>query len=309
MRFAALATGVCLALSIVPVVSAWSGSILDDTARFQRVLSDVQREEQRQVQEDAEQESEEFFPVSGSGAQGDANTFSAFVTIQWRNEPIELKDVPRQAWFAPYVRDMANRGVVTGYRDAAGKPLGTFGPERPVSIEEMAKTVLAVAGIDPASCSVPPQNVSARGRWSQQYIRCAEERMLTAFRDPTLDVTRQALRGEVVLTLLEAFGVVETAPVQSGSLVVSGSRHPGTATGETVIVLAGSGSYFTDVSPESVAGPAILRAAADGIVSGFRDAKGNPAGLFGPDKPVARAEIAKILSLGLQVYGKKSEKK
>ncbi|MBU1911611.1 S-layer homology domain-containing protein, partial [Patescibacteria group bacterium] len=40
----------------------------------------------------------------------------------------------------------------------------------------------------------------------------------------------------------------------------------------------------------------------DGLVSGFADEDGNLTGLFGPSDPVTRAEIAKIVGMGMRIY-------
>ena len=49
---------------------------------------------------------------------------------------------------------------------------------------------------------------------------------------------------------------------------------------------------------------AIKTAAMDGIVSGDTDAKGTLTGAFGPERPINRAEVSKILSVAIQVYRK-----
>ena len=52
-----------------------------------------------------------------------------------------------------------------------------------------------------------------------------------------------------------------------------------------------------------LAANAIETAANDGIVSGYADAEGNATGLFKPLDFVNRAEVAKMITLALQVYG------
>jgi len=284
---------------VAPIsLQAASGVNLIDLTNVEQFLQAAQEEERRQVQEAVEQEGEEFFPVAEG--EGDVSAYSDFVTVVWRGVPYDLKDVPRQTWFAPYVRDMVNRGIVTGYKDAGGRPIGEFGPAKPVSVEEAAKMVLAAAGVDPTTCAATPKNKTAVGRWSQQYIACAEARKLTLFRDGAVDVTRPALRGEVAMTLLEAFGVLKPLASYSGSLVVSPASAPSSGSGTNI--RAQSGSLFKDVMPDLPAAPAILRAAADGIIAGYKDAQGNLTGVFGPANAITRAEVSKVLSLAIQVY-------
>ncbi len=286
-----------LVLFAVPAVHAVTSALQQNLpsagASFQQAL----QEEQQQIQEAKEQTGDEFFPLSGTGAKGDASQFANFVTVLWRGVAYELKDVPRQAWFAPFVRDMVNRGIVTGYTEQGGRPIGVFGASDPVTIEQIAKMILAAAGTDPSDCSTTLRNARAIGRWSQQYIACAEQKKLTLFADGKVDVTRSAYRGEVVLTLLEAFGVSKPLGSHSGSLVsLTGSGTSMTA----------SGSLFTDVPSLLPVAVAINRAAKDGVIAGYKDAKGNLTGLFGPANKINRAEVAKILSMAIQVYAKKA---
>lgn len=278
-----------------------TGSLLDaDLPLFHEAITSLQMEEAEQAGELRDEEGTEFFPLSATGAL-QASRFSDYVAVSWRNVLYDLKDVPRQEWFAPYVRDMVNRGIVTGYKDATGKPLGEFGPKRSVSIEEMVKMILAAAGTDPGACSLAPRNVSAIGRWSAPYIACAEDRKLSLSLDSSLDVTRPALRGEVMMTLLEAFSVIRSS---SGSVAVTVSTGTDRAVGGSGTGLYGSGAVFHDVLPGMAATPAILRAASDGIIAGYKDAQGNLTGMFGPGNQITRAEVSKVLSLAIQVYSK-----
>ena len=52
-----------------------------------------------------------------------------------------LRDVPLEAWFASYVREVGSRGIMSGYKDEEGKPTDFFGPENWVTLEEVAKAV------------------------------------------------------------------------------------------------------------------------------------------------------------------------
>ncbi len=49
--------------------------------------------------------------------------------------PPAFSDVTDNDWFAPYVREMAIRGIVSGYGD------GSFGPEKPITHAEAAKII------------------------------------------------------------------------------------------------------------------------------------------------------------------------
>jgi hypothetical protein len=93
-----------------------------------------------------------------------------------------------------------------------------------------------------------------------------------------VDVHRNATRAEVISTVIQAFKV---------------SELPATGTG------------FTDVTLSTQFASSIEQAFRDGVVSGYSDQDGNPTGLFGPAEPVNRAEFAKIVTIAMQVYGKK----
>jgi hypothetical protein len=198
-----------------------------------------------------------------------------FVSIEHRDGLLILSDVPRNSWFAPYVRDIAERGIVSGYKDAAGYPTGTFGPADNVTVEQMAKVMVSMVGISVSNCPAVALNGSASGSWSVPYLACAEAKSWSVYVDGSVDVHRNASRAEVVVTLLQAYAV-----------------KPDT----------GTGSSFTDVMQTMQYGSMIEKAKIDGIISGYVDADGMPNGLFGPGDPVTRAEFAKIVSLGMQVY-------
>ncbi len=225
---------------------------------------------------------DEFFANDGqsfSSRRSGNEANATVVTFRIGGVPYLLNDVPLTAWFAPYVRDVAEKGIVSGYRNAEGVPLGMFGPERSVSIEELAKMAVVAAGIDPATCG-EPKNLGAQKSWSAQVIACAERNNFAVYGDGTVGVTRPATRAEVVMTLLQAFGV---------QLQDLDPARP----------------LFIDVSASTLFSAAINTAVRDGIVIGYTDAKGKLTGLFGPEKPVNRAEIAKMLSIAIQLYARR----
>lgn len=209
-----------------------------------------------------------------AGGEPDSSTGGTLsVTVDGRT--LELRDVERSAWFAPYVRRAAEAGIVGGYRDAAGNPTGLFGPGAGVTVAELAKLAALAAGIDPAGCP-RSQNPLAEGAWFAAVLGCAEGRGWVLYSDKRVDPLRPAARGEVVITLLQAFGVTQSPVVGGGP--------------------------FTDVTASTQYAPAIDRAKRDGIVRGYADQQGAPTGLFGPTDGVTRAEAAKILMLATDAY-------
>ena len=228
--------------------------------------------------------SDEFFVGESSGTgsirRSSSSSTSPYVTFTFNGTAYVFTDVPVIAWFAPYVRDAADRGVVSGYKDAAGIPTGLFGPAKNVSIEELAKMAIESAKINLGSCGGTLKNAAAQTSWSVSYIRCTEQRNFAVYADGTVDIARPATRAEVVMTVLQAFGVA-----------LRDSPPPGIT--------------MKDVNASTLFSSAIFTALADGIVSGDSDAAGNPAGTFRPGSPVNRAEVSKIVSLALQVYGQR----
>ncbi|TSC58989.1 MAG: Peptidase M28 [Candidatus Peregrinibacteria bacterium Greene0416_19] len=258
---------------------AAGGSWTNDAARFTSIL---QQDRAELAQEERERSAEAGPELFGDIAESDRvssqsnASASGFVEFLENALIVQLRDVSLQAWFAPFVRDMVEQRVIGGYRDASGRPLGEYRPGNPVSVEELAKMTVTAARID-QDCSHDSRNASAKGGWAAPFVSCAEDLEWAIFTDGTIDVRRPATRGEVVATVLQAFDVI---------------------TAESVMQ-----SPFTDVLPSTRFAPAIFRAVSDGVVSGYADRSGRPTGTFGSEEPVNRAEMAKILSLAVQVYG------
>ncbi len=269
-------------LVVTPALADTYQDLQTHTNGFDAVLEQDIRD---QPADDAElklQSGDGFFPDDGSGSgtirKGDDLSASPYVVFRIDGVPYVLKDVPNTSWFAPYVRDAADRGIVSGYRDTNGIPTGIFGPERPVSIQELAKMATTAADINLDECWQAPLNAAAQKLWSAAYIRCAELHNFAVYADGTVDIFRPATRAEVVMTVLQAFGVsLRESP-------------PGNMT-------------LKDVTASTLFSSAIYTALDGGIVAGFSDASGNPTGYFGPEKPVNRAEMSKIISLAVQMYG------
>lgn len=253
--------------------------LMGDVEKFEEDIGMNAEAESAAKQEHLYQSSDELFPDTEKergGRLGDG-ALQQFVTIRVDGVPTNLTDVPSDAWFAPYVRGTADRGIISGYRGADGLPLGLFGPGDNVTIEQLAKMAIEATGHILQDCSGGElRNESARGSWSEQYIRCVEYLQWAVYSDGAVDVKRPATRSEVVVTILQAFGVLFDRAL---------------------------GTVFSDVTASTEFSGAIERAAADNIVSGYADGQGNLTGEFGPGDPVNRAEAAKILSLALQVYG------
>lgn len=282
IRMHARAALVVLVLAAsVPSARAASGFTLPDTGRVTDALDAAEADQALDAAAAAFGESDELFPESAAPPrtaieeQRDDRT-AGYLSIRVGAKDVVLRDVPVKEWFAPYVRDIAELQLVSGYRDADGVPTGAFGPADPVTLEQVAKVAVLAAGIDATSCALPPANATASGSWSASYVACAEQRGWAVFSDASADVRRPATREEVVMTVMQAFG--RAFDVDTASIV------------------------FTDVEKTGAYAPAIAKASADGVVSGYADAEGEPTGAFGPRNDVTRAEFAKILSVSYRLY-------
>jgi len=272
-----------IASLVVLPVTVFAADAFDFLAKDMEMLQeDMERMQQmrdQQVEEEEFQSSVDLFPGTGkeSTVKKQVSTGDGtHVRIMVGSTEVTLEDVPREQWFARYVEDMAERRIITGYKDAAGNPLGVFGPADQVTVEQLAKIVVQAARVDQSVCPAVPMNDAAANSWSAQFIACAEELGWQVFSDGSVNPARAALRFEVVTTVLEAFG-----------------RD----------LMPATGTMFRDVSNTMPARYAIETAATDGIVSGYTDAKGQLTGQFGPFDTVNRAETAKVVSLAIATYG------
>jgi hypothetical protein len=180
-----------------------------------------------------------------------------------------FRDVPLEAWFADFVKGVAEKGIMSGYKDEEGKPTDFFGPENWVTLEEVAAGVERAAGIPQSGAATENWYVE---EWAAPFIAAAEQLDWKVYRDPERDITEQATRAEVVSTILQAFDV----PL----------RWP-------------KGNIFNDVGRRDEYAAEIETAAALGIVTGRKDESGVLTGSFDPEGWINRAEMSKILSLAI----------
>ncbi|MCA9371182.1 MAG: S-layer homology domain-containing protein, partial [Candidatus Peregrinibacteria bacterium] len=148
-------------------------------------------------------ESTDLFPLTEEEEESSkADNYSqsdTHVTIKVNGVPVILDDVPAFEWFASYVRDAAERGIVSGYKQANGLPSGKYGPADNVTIAQLAKMAVIAASIDTYGCLNEIQNEPATQDWSAPYIRCAENEGWAVYSDGTVDIFRPATRAEVVV--------------------------------------------------------------------------------------------------------------
>jgi len=267
-------------LTSVPMVFAGRSydTMQKDIATYMDVLTQEIYEANIEAGEILHDSVTDLFADTQSGATRQVEVQAdPFVTFRENGVLYALKDVPRQAWFAPYVRDIVERKIAGGYRTPDGIPTGMFGPANDVAVDELAKMAVVSTGLDYNLCTGSAKNPMAEtGSWARPFVVCAEKLGWAVYSDGTANLRRSATRAEVIMTLLQAFDV----PLKQ---------------------ISGSGVIFSDVGSSTQFAPAIYTAALDGIVGGYEDVSGAKP-LFGPAKPINRAEVAKMLSVALQLY-------
>jgi len=183
-----------------------------------------------------------------------------------------FSDVDSNDWFHTYISSVARWGIASGYKDANGEPTGQFGPADNVTIAQMLKMALRAAQVDETECTGTARLTQAHNHWAHSFVVCAEHKGMRIL-NSNPDLNRPALRGEVLSIVHDAFE-------------------------DTVPPLL---SRFSDTIDHPLESDIAL-AAAMGIVSGDKDANGNPTGNFRPNAPVNRAESAKIVYEKLRVF-------
>ncbi len=184
----------------------------------------------------------------------------------------QFHDVRESDWFSPYVGSVASWGIVTGYKDTQGVPLGEFRPTNAVTVAEALKMVYKAAHVDETLCLRPTINKQAATHWAKLYVSCAEEYGMRLFQGAEVDLNRPVHRAELLSMMHDAFGD-KVLPLFSSFKDTQGHK------------------YEADVA----------YAVSRGIVSGDKDVSGNPTGVFRPDANINRAEVAKILYTRLKV--------
>jgi len=200
------------------------------------------------------------------------------VSIDGKN--LTMGDVAKSAWYSSAVFDTIKKGVLSGYRNDQGELTGEFGPGNSVTVAELAKIAHKVGSVsEEAFIGQNPVNPLAVKIWATPFFASAESRGWTIFDhgEPYVDPARPATRGEVLVTLLQVLEI----PLEWQT-----------------------GELFTDVTVRTPYAAAVETAAKEGIVEGRKDESGKPLNLFGPNDPINRAEMAKLLVTVINKYKK-----
>jgi len=102
-----------------------------------------------------------------------------------------FSDVPRNSWYAPYIEEAKNQGIVEGY------PTGGFGPNDFITRAAALKIILGAAKID-ASGSVPDFSDVPLDAWFAEYVGYAQaNNIVGGYGDGTFRPGNNITRAEV----------------------------------------------------------------------------------------------------------------
>jgi hypothetical protein len=127
------------------------------------------------------------------------NSKTPYLSKLIENIRVVFQDVPLNAWFAKYVSYLMDSGIVSGYRDANGRPTGVFGSANSVTHAEITKMVLEAS--DP-SLQVP---ASTTGQWFDPYFAIAQNRQWMLHTTRVINGNAPASRGAVARYIIDGF--------------------------------------------------------------------------------------------------------
>lgn len=111
-----------------------------------------------------------------------------------------FQDVPKNAWFAPYVEEAKRLGFIQGYST------GGFGPNDFITRAATLKILLGAAGINPAG-NEPDFSDVPSGLWFSTYVGFGQKKgIVSGYSDGSFGPSNKVTRGQVakmVVKLLE----------------------------------------------------------------------------------------------------------
>lgn len=237
-----------------------------------------------------------------------------------------FQDVPDDAWFASYVEQAADLGIVSGYTDAVGNPTGYFGPGDKVTVVQSLKMEIGSTGIDPSQYHIAPLNgrsLPFTEKWWYPYFLIAKGQHAYISGCPFLGEggdagpDRPIKRWEMAHLLSDVYKLIPPHTFDTdmwGDRVVTNvhsSTLPNPYTDVDVTVQMDL--YSTVPVPQKISDTdafnfasdpdsrtAILQLTADGVLQGDTDANGTRR--FRPLDTLNRAEAVKILLKAKEIY-------
>lgn len=178
-----------------------------------------------------------------------------------------FRDVPQSAWYATYVRQSAEAGIVNGYKDEYGNLKGLFGPGNRITLAEALKISVEGAGYDEELYgSMVPSDTD---HWASAYVSVAKAENFELFAGSMPNLDQPAKRAEVASLFTSAF-----------------KADAGIEPLDT---------RYSDVDTRTDYAGSIEALSRAGVVSGDTDSEGQATGTFRPYDAINRAEVAKIV--------------
>jgi len=110
-------------------------------------------------------------------------------------------DVPKDAWFAPYVETAATLQIISGYKDNTNSLTGIFGPADPVSRSAAVKILAKAFNLGNAKnnrTSIPDFSDVNSSDWYYEYLLSAyADRVIDGYNDGTFCPNKAITRGEI----------------------------------------------------------------------------------------------------------------
>jgi hypothetical protein len=181
--------------------------------------------------------------------------------------PVVFRDIPQGEWYTTAVNTLTQKGILSGYKDTEGNPLGIFRPAREISHAEALKLVLLVS-------DKPELQMQENLHWAAPYYEYAKKMNVPSlFRASQFDTP--ITRADCIALLIEVADLSHTSTQNS----------------------------FNDVPSNHPHAEAISFAQQLGWINGDTDKDGNPLHRFRPDAELSRAEFSVILQRVLEKKG------
>lgn len=239
-----------------------------------------------------------------------------------------FRDVPQDAWFAAYVQQAADMGIVSGYGDSAGNPTGYFGPADSVSVTQSLKMEVGTVGIDVSKYRIGAltiENTTSHPlpftqNWWYKYFLIAKAQSTNLSGCAFLangGPDRPIRRWEMARLISDVYKLVppneqyDRDPYANGVVTnVYDSTLPNPYSDVDVTVRLSDSTIPSPLNPseqdafdfanDSASRSAILQLTADGVLSG--DVSANGVRRFRPLDTLNRAEAVKILLKAQATY-------
>ncbi|MFH0770902.1 MAG: S-layer homology domain-containing protein [Candidatus Peregrinibacteria bacterium] len=211
-------------------------------------------------------------------------------------------DIPQNVWFAEYVQEAADAGIVSGYRDAQGNVTGKFGPADSVTLAQALKIAVLSAGYDPTNYS--EHCLTPDTPWYKTYDCVGQAETIMPF----IGVLWECYEGCTAQTRADTWNAPATR-IQVAYMIARAFKVPDGSTksplsGVRVPVPTSTIELpFSDVDAFIIGAIELASLSREGIVKGDTDVSGHPLGRFRPYAPINRAEAAKIAMVARRKFG------